>query len=154
MQVPKPEYREVEDNNRQLIAPYKAKWAMYYGGKVRKYRIHIEPGFKWKPTIPTRFAKWVVPPDEISTAALPHDWMYLYRGRLHPYEGKLEVWRPEVQLWERNMQVTKIYSDKVFWRFMRMTNVAPWRASLAYYMVRSPIGQVVWDEPPSGNEKQ
>lgn len=154
MQIERPNRREIENDNRKLTSPYQTTWAMFYGDHVRKYRIRIEEGFVWKPTVPTPVAKWVVPPKEIMTASLPHDWMYRYRGNLHPYDGKLEIWRPEAQMWDPKTQVTKIFADKVFYRFMQMENVSPWRSSVAYYTVRSPIGQVVWDEPPSDDEIQ
>lgn len=113
------------------------------------YRVRIQKGFLWRPSIPMVF--WpLVPMHYIYPASLVHDWIYRYKGRLEK-GGQFSV-RFEKKWYDIN-RVSRKFADQAFREVMKATNVPAWRRKMAYAGVRIG-GGFKWESKydPIGNK--
>ena len=135
-----PVSRQVPDGYRELVKPYDTTFTRSNDDGL--YRVQIERGFTWRPSVP-KFAESVTSRDDLYPAALVHDWMYRYRGNLL-YEGLLSE-RVANGHWRRITECTRADADAVFLDFMRHTNVHGLRRTIAYAVVRA-LGRWIWND--------
>lgn len=102
-----------------------------------KYRITIPAGFVYDGASAPRIV-WtisgIIPDGLIRAAALVHDWIYRYTGKLpdgsHQYLNKNDLWANIHGRWARKD------ADRLFARIMREANVPKSKRRLAYRAVR------------------
>lgn len=129
--------------------------------EVYKYTTNIYQGVPYKIVVPKDFIYdgasiprilWslsgIRPDGLIRAAALVHDFLYRYRGRLpkgHSYYWDIETWR------DSNSGYSRSESDKVFLELMGRAKISKVKRYLAYYAVRL-FGRFSWKEDNKDNE--
>ncbi len=73
----------------------------------------------------------LTPDGLLRAAALIHDWLYRYKGKVNLYTQEL------YGVYKEDEYITKrVDADKIFYDLMRAAGVSFYRANIAYYAVR------------------
>jgi hypothetical protein len=136
-----PDVRPVTDQAYRLQTNYCYCWVK----NGVQNRILVPPGFTYDGASVPRIA-WTVsgilPDGLIRAAALVHDWIYGFAGRLpegsHQYKTDDTEWSNVVGRWKRRE------ADRLFGRMMREAEVPRSKRRLAYLAVRA-FGWFAWN---------
>jgi hypothetical protein len=136
-----PDLIPVNDSQYYLVRNY----SYVYQDTRGKYRITVPTGFVTDIASVPRFA-WtlagILPDGLHRAAAVVHDFLYQWRGRLRP--GCLEACLSNSTWVPSDRVFTRQDCDKIFLEAMKDAGAVPWKANAMYWAVRL-FGGPAWD---------
>ena len=138
-----PDIRPLGDDEYLLLKDYVYTWTH----KGTKYRLVVPQGFVFDMASVPRIVWPLISPFDLGPAAVPHDWIYRFQGRLDDGSYQSFVKTTQGGFWEPLTGETYRWSrkncDRLFGRMMRESAVPRWRRRAAYVAVRA-FGIFAW----------
>ncbi len=128
-----PDALDLGSRQKELHSPYRYKWTQ----NGRSVRLTVPAGFIYSGASVPQFVWSIYPPHALDRAAVFHDYIYRYGGKLPSgtheyYDGLDDEWKDVGGIWTRNA------TDTLFFKHLKEDPGGPgwFRQQAAYRVVR------------------